>query len=88
MDGNTITIKPALSFGHYGSTSTTLSNEFGAFDGRSKVGHLTRNIKIEAGPDQNNWGCRMQLYGYLQIPEDLNVADPIYYNGYAKLKGV
>ena len=29
---------------------------------RSSVGHLTRNIKIQAGPDPTNLGFRILVY--------------------------
>ena len=32
---------------------------------RAAVGHLTRNIKISAAADPNNWGCRVLVYNYL-----------------------
>lgn len=51
------------------------------------MGLLTRNIKITAGPDPDNWGCRVLVYGYNEIHEDITIP-PIWRNGYAKLKGV
>ena len=51
------------------------------------MGLLTRNIKISPGPDADNWGCRVLVYGYRQISDNLNIP-PVWKNGYAKLKGV
>ena len=68
ISGTTITFTPALQYEHYGAAGTTLSNNYGTLDARSAVGHITRNIKISAGADPNNWGCRVLVYSYLSIP--------------------
>lgn len=40
----------ALTHGHYGSASSTITHSSGTLDARTRVGHLTRNIRIVAGP--------------------------------------
>lgn len=64
ISGTTVTFTPALTFEHYGAASTTIENAYGVLDTRSAVGLLTRNIKITAAPDANNWGCQILVYGY------------------------
>lgn len=88
ISGTIVTFTPALEYEHYGDSGTTISNDYGTLDARSAVGHLTRNIKIMPAADANNWGCKVHIYGYLEIPEDLSVSDPIFRNGYAKFHGV
>lgn len=51
------------------------------------MGLLSRNIKITPGPDPDNWGCRVLVYGYNEISDDLSIP-PTWKNGYAKLKAV
>jgi hypothetical protein len=55
VNSNTITFTPPLAFVHYGAPSVTINNSFGTLDTRATVGHVTRNIKFESGPDQG-WG--------------------------------
>lgn len=64
ISGNIITFTPGLAYEHYGSGSTTIENSYGLLDTRSAVGLLTRNIKVTPGPDPDNWGCRILVYGY------------------------
>lgn len=40
----------------------TLVNSYGTLDARTKVGHLTRNIKIVSGNDIG-WGYNIIIYG-------------------------
>ena len=82
ISGTTISFSEPLVFEHYGAPGTTLTNSVGTLDARSAVGHLTRNIKISAGPDANNWGCRVLVYGFNQEQPD---GPPKFRNGYAKL---
>ena len=42
----------------------TIDNQYGTLDTRTRVGHLSRNIKIVAGPDAN-WGFTTIVYGYV-----------------------
>lgn len=63
VSGNTVTFTPALKFTHYGDTNP-ITNTYGTLDMRTGVGHLTRNIKIQAGPDANGWGFRVLVYAY------------------------
>lgn len=60
-DGS-ITLKNPLKYTHYGSSSMTISNSYGTLDSRSKVGHITRNIKIVSGHDAE-WGYNIIVYG-------------------------
>ena len=47
---------------------------------------MNRNIKISAGEDPNNWGCRVLIYGYLELDETYK---PVQWrNGYGKIHGV
>lgn len=41
----------------------TISSSYGNLDARGRVGHLTRNIQIVAGPD-DGWGYNMIVYGF------------------------
>ena len=41
----------------------TIDNEYGTLDMRAGVGHLTRNIKIQAGDDAG-WGFRVLIMSY------------------------
>jgi parallel beta-helix repeat protein len=41
----------------------TVSSVHGNLDTRAKVGHISRNIKILAGPD-SGWGFSIYIYGY------------------------
>ena len=41
----------------------TIYESFGEIDARTAVGHLTRNIKITSGDDEE-WGYRLLTYGY------------------------
>lgn len=66
ISGTTITFTPALLFEHYGAATTTVENSYGVLDARSAVGLLSRNIKVTPGPDPDNWGCRILVYGYLE----------------------
>lgn len=63
IDGQTVTITPALRFGHYGAPGITLENFVGTLDTRAAVGHLTRNIKIVSGQDAG-WGYHLIAYGF------------------------
>ena len=58
---NTITFSPPLKYDHYGAHSQTV----GEIDSRTAVGHLTRNIKITTGDDEE-WGYRILTYGYME----------------------
>ena len=47
---------------------------------------MNRNIKISPAADANyGWGCRVLIFGYLEIIEGLL---PAFKNGYAKFNGV
>lgn len=61
---NLVSFIPSLMYEHYGAPSATISNSFGSLDTRSTVGLLTRNIKILASNNSDNWGGRVQIYGY------------------------
>lgn len=84
---NTITLNDSIKVEHYGDPSIITNSYGGQIDVRSAVGLLTRNIKITKGPDANNWGCRVLIYGFLPIPEG-NVKTTTPKNGYAILDGV
>jgi len=53
-----------LQYTHYGSSSLTISNNFGTLDARARVGHINRNIKIVPGPDAG-WGFTVIVYGFM-----------------------
>ncbi|KAM3135691.1 hypothetical protein pb186bvf_012217 [Paramecium bursaria] len=77
IDDNSITLQQPLQFSHYGSTSQTINQQnIGILDMRAIVGHLTRNIKIISGQNQNGYGCRITVEKYNE-----NI-------GYLKLRGV
>lgn len=61
---NVVSFTPSLKYEHYGAASVTILNSFGNLDTRSTVGLLTRNIKILASNTSDNWGGRVQIYGY------------------------
>lgn len=87
INGKEITFTPALTYEHYGASTTTIANDYGVLDTRSAVGILTRNIKITGANDTDDWGCRVLVYGYNEIPEDL-LKQPVWRNGYVKFRGV
>jgi hypothetical protein len=60
----TITLTSALQYTHYGAGSVTISNNYGTLDTRTRVGHLSRNIKILPGPDAG-WGFTVIIYGFM-----------------------
>jgi hypothetical protein len=64
ISGTTVTFTPALNYTHFGDTSATISNNYGTLDMRAGVGHLTRNITINAGVD-TGYGYRILTYGFL-----------------------
>lgn len=64
ISGTTVTFTPALNFTHFGDTSATVSNTYGTLDMRAGVGHLTRNISINAGAD-SGYGFRVLTNGFL-----------------------
>jgi hypothetical protein len=59
----TITLAAALKYTHYGAPSVTVTSVHGNLDTRAKVGHISRNIQIVAGPD-SGWGFSIYIYGY------------------------
>jgi hypothetical protein len=59
-----VSFTPALLYKHYGHIGATVTNAAGTLDTRAGVGHLTRNIKIVAGPD-SGWGYQLLVYGYV-----------------------
>ena len=61
INGNSLSINPALQFTHYGSNSVTISNSVGQLDTRTSVGHVNRNIQFVSGPD-NGWGYSVVVY--------------------------
>ena len=61
ISANTVQFTPALQFNHYGSPDVTIDNSVGVLDTRAAVGHITRNIKIIAGDDED-WGYRIELF--------------------------
>jgi len=67
ISGNDITLSENLTFNHYGSTNTTsvISNisSIPSLDTRARVTHMTRNVKITAGPD-TDWGFSLVVYSY------------------------
>ena len=75
----TLTLDSALSYTHYGANGVTINNNYGKLDTRTRVGHLTRNIKIIPGSD-SGWGYSIHVYGFLD-GEILRV-------GAAKVSGV
>lgn len=66
---NLVTFTPALQFTHYGASGVTVSNSVGTLDTRAAVGHITRNIRIIAGPD-DGWGFQLTINGYLATLPD------------------
>jgi hypothetical protein len=65
----TISLDSALAYNHYGASGVTINNNYGKLDTRTRVGHLTRNIKVVPGPDAG-WGYTIHVYGFLdgEIP--------------------
>lgn len=61
-DGS-ITLGSALKYAHFGDSGLTVNNNYGQLDTRTKVGHVSRNIQIRAGPD-SGWGFTTIVYGY------------------------
>ncbi|KAM3144741.1 hypothetical protein pb186bvf_003050 [Paramecium bursaria] len=61
---NTIKLNAPLLYDHFGAPTETIINSIGVLDMRSSVGHLTRNIKIQAGPDSTNLGFRILVYQF------------------------
>lgn len=85
ISGNTVTLDSPLAFEHYGAAGATIQNSYGTLDTRAAVGVLNRNIKVSSSSAE--WGCRVLVYGYLEMPE--SPADqPKVRNGYAKWNGV
>ena len=52
-----------LEYTHYGDTKETVASIYGSLDTRARVGHISRNIQILAGPDAG-WGFSIYVYGY------------------------
>lgn len=52
-----------LKYTHFGAASVTISSAYGNLDARTRVGHLSRNIKILSGQD-SSWGFEMYVYKY------------------------
>jgi hypothetical protein len=53
-----------LAHTHYGASSTTINNNYGTLDTRTRVGHINRNVKIVPGPDAG-WGFTVIIYAFL-----------------------
>jgi hypothetical protein len=75
-----VTLTANLQFTHYGASSITINNTFGTLDTRTRVGHLSRNIKIVAGPDAG-WGFSLLVYGYLDTTYNLTRIGSVALNG-------
>ncbi|KAM3144665.1 hypothetical protein pb186bvf_003272 [Paramecium bursaria] len=74
---NNISLLSPLKYYHYGAPSITIILEdLGQLDMRAVVGHLSRNIRIISGQNQNQYGCQIQVQNYKG------------YIGYLKLSGV
>lgn len=65
ISSNLVTFTPALQYAHYGNSSSTITKSYGTLDTRAGVAHLSRNIKVTAGPD-NGWGFSLIQFGYLR----------------------
>lgn len=52
-----------LKYTHFGASSITVSSAYGSLDARTRVGHLSRNIKITSGPNYS-WGFELYVYKY------------------------
>jgi hypothetical protein len=63
INSNNVSFTPALQYAHFGDTVPTIQKSFGTMDMRAGVGHLTRNIKIAAGPD-SGFGFTVVQAGY------------------------
>jgi hypothetical protein len=63
VSGNTVSFTPALQYNHFGDINPTIVKSYGTLDMRAGVGHLTRNIKIIAGDDEQ-WGFTLIQFGY------------------------
>ena len=61
-DGS-VTLTNPLQYTHYGAPTVTIDNQFGRLDTRTRVGHVSRNVKIVPGPDAD-WGFTTIVYGY------------------------
>lgn len=61
ISSNRVNFTPPLKYDHYGEYSYRV----GKVDSRTPVGHLTRNVKITTGEDED-WGYRILTYGYLE----------------------
>lgn len=62
INGNNITIEPALTYLHYGSV-LILQAEYGSIDMRANILYLKRNIKM--------YGCRAQPFTYNDGEKDV-----------------
>jgi len=50
-------------YDHYGAPDVTITKDgIGKLDMRAAVGHLTRNIKIIGGDNDQGFGCRVLIY--------------------------
>lgn len=52
----------------------TFSNHYGQVDARTKVGHVSRNIKIVSGPEAQ-FGYSVIVYGYRDANKNLWVGN-------------
>ena len=85
----TVTFTPVLKYNHYGETVPTIVRSYGTLDTRTGVGHLTRNIKIQAGPD-NGWGFSLVQFSYLRrvIDVDNEIDTEVWTTGKMNISGV
>ena len=65
LPNGTVTLNTSLLYTHYGAPNVTIDNQFGTLDTRTRVGHVSRNIKIVPGPDADNWGFTTIVYGFV-----------------------
>jgi len=64
ISGTTVTFTPALQYNHFGAAEATIEKSYGVLDTRAGVGHMTRKVKITAGPDAA-WGYTVFAYTYV-----------------------
>jgi hypothetical protein len=83
-------LNASLKAEHYGNPNPITNKKGGVIDTRAAVGLLSRNIQILKGPDANGWGCRVQIYSYLQsvVNQTTGKVTLVPINGYAILDGV
>jgi hypothetical protein len=72
-DGS-ISLDSPLLYTHYGASGLTIDNSYGQLDTRTRVGHVSRNVRIVNGPD-SGWGFTVNIYGYKDTDNVTRIGD-------------